>query len=110
MARLEARFVKARDSTLANPQEANDGTPDWYNNLALLVEIFHAAGLAYSFQVLLDTSQARAAAAVHIRRAIELIGQLFAKTEYVHDLVWRKLSPGCFESNRCHCMLLRFRD
>jgi hypothetical protein len=93
MASLEARFVKARDSTLANPQEANDGTPDWYNNLVLLVEILHVTGLAYSFQVLLDTSQARAAAAVLVRRAIELTAQLIEKTEYVHDLVWRKWSP-----------------
>ncbi|OAP60100.1 hypothetical protein AYL99_05102 [Fonsecaea erecta] len=88
MQALQRRFDYARNRSLEFSKSLDFGTPGFHSDFAVLVDIFHYAGLAYSFQALLDPQEFAPAIDTCISGVITKIAEIQNKEAYQHDLVW----------------------
>ncbi|EXJ58423.1 hypothetical protein A1O7_05848 [Cladophialophora yegresii CBS 114405] len=87
---LQEKFEYARDRSRTFSRRFDFGTPGPHNDFTVLIDIFHYAGLAYSFQALLNTLDHAVQASLqdHVTGVITAMGQIRNKDAYQHDLVW----------------------
>ncbi|OAL27768.1 hypothetical protein AYO22_03310 [Fonsecaea multimorphosa] len=85
---LQERFDYARNRSLEFSKSLDFGTPGLHSDFAVLVDIFHYAGLAYSFQALLDPQDFAPAIETCVSGVITRIAEIQNKDAYQHDLVW----------------------
>jgi len=90
MRSLQQLFERARDRSLHFSQTFDFGTSSPPNDFAILINIFHFAGLAYSFQALLDIHDLAVHKAIDhcVSKVMNTISQIEDKDAYEHDLVW----------------------
>ncbi|OQU95275.1 Fungal specific transcription factor domain-containing protein [Cladophialophora immunda] len=85
---LQEKFDYARNRSLEFSKSLDFGTPGLHSDFAVLVDIFHYAGLAYSFQALLDPRDFAPAIETCVSGVITKIAEIQNKEAYQHDLVW----------------------
>ncbi|OAL24490.1 hypothetical protein AYO20_10648 [Fonsecaea nubica] len=85
---LQDRFDYARNRTLEFSKSLEFGTPGLNSDFVVLVDIFHYAGLAYSFQALLDPQDFAPVIETCISGVMTKIAEIQNKEAYQHDLVW----------------------
>lgn len=87
---LRHRFEFARQRSLYYSQgvEFSSGSSNLRNDLATLIDIFHYAGILYSFQALLDPAQSASARRDLVNITISAIGQIEECNAFQHDFVW----------------------
>lgn len=88
MATLERRFEFARQRTLHFEKSMNFGSPELHRDFGILVDIFHFAGLLYSFRALLDTASISAVMQQLVQNTIQRINQIEVRSAFQHDFVW----------------------
>jgi hypothetical protein len=87
---LQQKFEYARDRCRNFSKSFDFGTQGPHSDFAILIDIFHYAGLAYSFQALLNPldDAVRLSLQGHVMAIIAAIAQIENKDAYQHDLVW----------------------
>ncbi|KAJ9609478.1 hypothetical protein H2200_005805 [Cladophialophora chaetospira] len=93
---LQQRFEYARDRSRLFSQSFNFGMSDASHDFMVLIDIFHYAGLIYSFHALLDSQDPAVQAAIetNVGAVIDTIGQIQNTALYEHDLVWPLFMVG----------------
>lgn len=85
---LQERFEYARTRSLQLSKTMDFGSPRIHGDFTILIDIFHYAGLVYSFQALLDPMECVSARDTCINEVIRSIGMIENKDAFQHDLVW----------------------
>ncbi|ETI22601.1 hypothetical protein G647_06677 [Cladophialophora carrionii CBS 160.54] len=87
---LQEKFEYARDRSRTFSMCFDFGTPGPHHDFNVLIDIFHYAGLAYSFQALLNPLDHAVQVSLqdHVTAVTTAIGQIRNKEAYQHDLVW----------------------
>ncbi|KIW91671.1 uncharacterized protein Z519_07639 [Cladophialophora bantiana CBS 173.52] len=85
---LQERFDYARNRSLEFSKTLDFGSAGLRSDFAVLVDIFHYAGLAYSFQALLNPQDFAPAIETCVSGVITKIANIQNKEAYQHDLVW----------------------
>ena len=85
---LQDRFDRVRNSSLHHGRTMNFKSATLQADFNLLVDIFHFAGLLYSYQALLGHDDHAAARAACVSGVVNSIGQIQNMNAFQHDLVW----------------------
>lgn len=87
---LRDRFEYARASSLhySHLVQLHSGAPSLRSDLAQLIDIFHYAGLLYSFQALLGLDHSGPARQELVQRTVLSIDQIRECNAFQHDFVW----------------------
>jgi len=87
---LQQRFEYARNRSREFSKDFGFGTPGPQDDFAVLIDIFHYAGLAYSLQTLPGPLDSAVQDAIDdcVGGVISTIAQIHNKEAYQHDLVW----------------------
>lgn len=90
MQTLHQKFEFTRDRSRKFSESFDFGTPGPDSDFLVLIDIFHYAGLAYSFQALLDPFDPAVHQAIedNVMLIINAISKIQKTTAYQHDLVW----------------------
>jgi hypothetical protein len=85
---LHHRFDHARRRTLHFSRALNLASPQLEKGFAILVDIFHHAGLLYSFQALYAKDHFVLAKQELVRNTVAAITQIGSSDAFQHDFVW----------------------
>jgi hypothetical protein len=90
MSNVQRRFQNARDHCHELAQSYDFGSPSPDHNFLVLIDIFHHAGLVYTFSTLFDGGDpaVQVEVASNVRAVIELVSQILHHSATQHDLVW----------------------
>ena len=87
---LQQGFDYARDRSRTFTKSFDFGKTGQHHDFMVLIDLFHYAGLAYSFEALLDTQDPAVQAAIetNVAAIITTTDQIQNTIAYEHDLVW----------------------
>lgn len=85
---LQQRFDYARNRSLDFSKTIDFGSQGLHDDFAVLVHIFHYAGLIYSYQALLDPQESAPARDACVSGVIRTIAEIENQKAFEHDLVW----------------------
>lgn len=88
MASLQRKFEYARQRSLELEKAMNFGSPELHRDFRILVNIFHFAGLLYSFRALLDPASIGGPLQQLVQNTIQCINQIEVRSAFQHDFVW----------------------
>lgn len=88
MATLQTKFEYARQRSLHFEKTMDFGSPELHRDFGILIDIFHFAGLLYSFRALLDTANIGTVIQQLVQNTIQCINQIEVRSAFQHDFVW----------------------
>lgn len=91
---LQGQFDDARTRSLNFSRAWDFGTASVQNDFVVLIDIFHYAGLLYSYQALLDRHASAPGREACVRAVIRSMGLIKNSSAFQHDLVWPLFMVG----------------
>src|SRR5262249_18304627 len=96
---LQERFDYVRNRSLHFSRSLEFGSTGLLNDFLVLIDIFHFAGLLYSFQALLSQDEFAPTRQAFVSCVVRTIGQIKISDAFQHDLVWPLFLVGAESRN-----------